>query len=74
MGCVAGIGFTMALFIGALAFPGGVMLAVAKLAVLVASLVAGLGGLAVGLRVLPLRQSVDVGSATPDDGEKPTVY
>ncbi|PJB45129.1 MAG: sodium:proton antiporter, partial [Deltaproteobacteria bacterium CG_4_9_14_3_um_filter_63_12] len=70
VGCVAGIGFTMALFIGALAFDDASMLAVAKLAVLGASVVAGVVGLVVGLRLLP-RQSVDK-SPTSDDAEVPT--
>jgi Na+/H+ antiporter NhaA len=64
----------MALFIGALAFADGPMLAIAKISVLVASLVAGLGGLVVGLKVLPHRQPADVSSATPDDVEKFTAY
>lgn len=41
---LGGVGFTMSLFIGGLAFGEGEMLAGAKLAVLVASLVAGIGG------------------------------
>ncbi|NOZ01813.1 MAG: Na+/H+ antiporter NhaA [Deltaproteobacteria bacterium] len=48
VGCVAGIGFTMALFIGALAFADASMLAVAKLTVLAASTVSGVVGLVVG--------------------------
>jgi NhaA family Na+:H+ antiporter len=52
VGVVAGIGFTMALFIASLAFPPGELLETAKLAILCASAVAGLGGLAVGRLVL----------------------
>jgi len=52
VGVVAGIGFTMALFIASLAFPPGPMLATAKLAILLASLVAGLLGLALGALAL----------------------
>jgi NhaA family Na+:H+ antiporter len=74
VGCVAGIGFTMALFIGALAFLDASMLAVAKLAVLTASAVAGVGGLVVGYRILPLGQSTDVAGTTPDDAERSTIY
>ncbi len=74
VGCVAGIGFTMALFIGALAFFDASTLAVAKLAVLSASAVAGGVGLVVGYRILPLGQSTDVGSTTPDDAERSTAY
>ena len=65
VGCVAGIGFTMALFIGALAFLDVSMLA-AKIAVLPASGIAGVGRLVVGYRVLPLGQSAELGGTTPD--------
>jgi NhaA family Na+:H+ antiporter len=44
---LAGIGFTMSLFIAGLAFGEGELMAVAKLAILVASVVACLGGLLV---------------------------
>lgn len=44
---VAGIGFTMSLFIAALAFPDPRMLASAKLAVLIASLVAAVAGVVI---------------------------
>jgi NhaA family Na+:H+ antiporter len=51
--CLGGIGFTMALFVAALAFPGApALLDEAKLGVLAASLVAGVTG-AVVLRRLP---------------------
>ena len=62
VGCVAGIGFTMALFIGALAFSDTSTLAVAKLTVLAASMVAGAVGLVVGYKFLPRGPSSDVGS------------
>ena len=52
-GSVAGIGFTMALFIGQLAFVDGASLGVAKLSVLLGSLVAGLAGMVCGLVLLP---------------------
>ena len=48
VGVVAGIGFTMALFIASLAFPDKALLEVAKLGVLAASAVAGLAGIAAG--------------------------
>jgi len=48
MGAVAGIGFTMSIFIAQLAFPPGPLLATAKLAILAGSLVAALIGLAAG--------------------------
>jgi len=41
---LGGIGFTMSLFIGDLAFGGGPVLALAKVGILVASIVAGVGG------------------------------
>lgn len=53
VGFLAGIGFTMALFIGALAFGDGPVLDQAKLGVLLASLLAALAGLAVLNRSLP---------------------
>jgi NhaA family Na+:H+ antiporter len=42
--CLAGIGFTMSLFVSSLAFPSPAMLVEAKLGIFVASLVAGLLG------------------------------
>jgi NhaA family Na+:H+ antiporter len=41
---LGGIGFTMSLFISDLAFGGGSVLALSKIGVLVASVVAGVGG------------------------------
>lgn len=55
VGCVGGIGFTMALFIAQLAFTDPLHLGVAKLSVLVGSLAAGILGLVVGLALLPSR-------------------
>lgn len=54
VGCVAGIGFTMALFVAQLAFPSGPLLEVAKLAVLSGSALSALLGLLLGAR-LPAR-------------------
>jgi Na+:H+ antiporter, NhaA family len=48
VGQVAGIGFTMALFIAALAFPPGPLLETAKLAILSGSALAAVAGLAAG--------------------------
>lgn len=45
VGLVAGIGFTMALFVATLAFPVDAALGLAKLGILTASLVAGVVGL-----------------------------
>jgi len=47
-GCLGGIGFTMSIFIAALAFGDAALLAPAKFAVLIASSLAMLSGLAVG--------------------------
>ncbi|MCY1362609.1 Na(+)/H(+) antiporter NhaA [compost metagenome] len=54
IGCLAGIGFTMSIFIANLAFTQEELLSAAKLGVLVASVVAGLIGLLYG-RVLVTR-------------------
>ncbi|WP_437549961.1 Na+/H+ antiporter NhaA [Sorangium sp. So ce367] len=48
VGCVAGVGFTMAIFTAGLAFDEAAMLAAAKLGVLLASTVAAVVGLLVG--------------------------
>jgi len=53
LGIVAGIGFTMAIFIASLAFAGSPLLAQAKVAILVASGVAGALGLMLGRLLLP---------------------
>lgn len=53
VGCVAGVGFTMALFIANLAFDGSPMLAHAKLGVIIGSCLIALVGLALGRMVLP---------------------
>jgi len=52
VGMVAGIGFTMALFIAGLAFPAGRLLEATKLAILVASAVAAVAGLLIGRALL----------------------
>ncbi|HVK72117.1 MAG TPA: Na+/H+ antiporter NhaA [Kofleriaceae bacterium] len=52
VGLVAGIGFTMSLFIAQLAFPPGPLLETAKLAILIGSFLAALVGLTVGAVVL----------------------
>ena len=44
MACLCGIGFTMSLFIGGLAFGDGEMLDRAKTGILLASLISGLAG------------------------------
>lgn len=45
VGCLGGIGFTMSLFIGTLAFPENALLETCKLAIIVASALAGAAGL-----------------------------
>lgn len=63
LGTVAGVGFTMSIFIGQLAFADAHLLAGAKVGVLSASVVAAIVGLALGWVVLP---------STPDAGAAPT--
>ncbi len=53
--CLAGVGFTMSLFIGELAFEDPGMIGDAKLGILVASLVAGALGYLILSRSLPGR-------------------
>ncbi|HEY7373041.1 MAG TPA: Na+/H+ antiporter NhaA [Polyangia bacterium] len=53
VGLVAGIGFTMALFIATLAFPAGPLLGVAKLGILLASGIAAVIGVTAGRCLLP---------------------
>jgi Na+:H+ antiporter, NhaA family len=48
VGCLAGIGFTMSVFIANLAFTDAALLAAAKAGVLIGSAVAGGFGLALG--------------------------
>jgi len=52
IGCLAGIGFTMSIFIAALAFEGSPLLAVAKFGVLAGSLGAAVAGLLLGRLLL----------------------
>jgi Na+:H+ antiporter, NhaA family len=52
VGMVAGIGFTMAMFIAQLAFPPGPLLEIAKLAILCGSGLAGILSLAAGYRIM----------------------
>jgi NhaA family Na+:H+ antiporter len=68
---VAGIGFTMALFVGQLAFPPGPELETAKLAILAASACAGVLGYALGRVVLKV--NLDPGAAqTASEAESST--
>jgi NhaA family Na+:H+ antiporter len=52
IGCLAGIGFTMSIFIGSLAFEDGALLDSVKLGVLASSAVATVLGLGLGLALL----------------------
>jgi NhaA family Na+:H+ antiporter len=52
VGCLGGIGFTMSLFLATLAFDDPSLLATAKLAILLGSGAAGIGGLLLGRYVL----------------------
>jgi NhaA family Na+:H+ antiporter len=58
VGVVAGIGFTISLFIAQLAFPPGPLLETAKLAILVGSLVAAVAGLGAGSVLLRSRKNL----------------
>jgi len=75
LGLVAGIGFTMAIFIAELAFVGSPHLSVAKLSILIATALAGIGGLLLGRVLLP-REIADPVAAklSPADAESSTVY
>ncbi len=57
VGCLGGIGFTMSIFIADLAFADAPLLPMAKFAVLMASALAGIGGLMLGRLVLFKRAS-----------------
>ncbi len=71
LGVVAGIGFTMALFVAQLAFPDARLLAAAKLGVLAASGGAAALGLALGALLLPTH--CEAGAAeTADEAERST--
>jgi NhaA family Na+:H+ antiporter len=65
IGLLAGIGFTMSLFIANLAFAEPALLDQAKIGVLAASVVASLAGLAFLSRALPQRQPAMAAAARP---------
>ncbi len=69
VGLVAGIGFTMAIFIAGLAFTRGEHLNAAKTAVLTASVFAAVAGLVAGRIVLPRPDAPDV---SPSEAESST--
>jgi NhaA family Na+:H+ antiporter len=72
LGVVAGVGFTMALFVAQLAFADLKLLAAAKLAVLAASAVSALLALALGFGLLP-RASVPGAARSADEAERSTL-
>lgn len=71
LGIVAGVGFTMSLFIAQLAFTDAASLAAAKLGVLIASTVAGVMAMTLGRLILPNTVSPE-SAATVDDAERST--
>jgi len=74
LGLTAGIGFTMALFIAQLAFAEPALLAAAKLAVLAASGVAAVLGLAAGFALLRApAPGADI-AASADEAERSTTH
>lgn len=79
LGLVAGVGFTMALFVAALAFDDAHVLAAAKLGVLVGSVTSGLLALIAGRALLPAAPEVAPdgqasveGARTADEAESST--
>ncbi len=74
LGSVAGIGFTMAIFIAQLAFADPALLAAAKLGVLTASFVAGGLGLALGRALLPKPVASTAMALTVEEAEGSTEF
>jgi NhaA family Na+:H+ antiporter len=74
VGFVAGIGFTMAIFIAQLAFADPSLLAIGKLGVLLASAVAGAVGLVFGYLFLPRVHPAVVAHLTPGQVEASSEY
>jgi NhaA family Na+:H+ antiporter len=74
LGLVAGIGFTMAIFIAGLAFRNSPHLGAAKLGVLAASATAAVAALLVGRFALRAPQAHDAPDVTPDQAESSTVH
>lgn len=72
-GWLAGIGFTMSLFITDLAFPDGELVAAAKLGILAASLIAGVVGFAVlrGASKPPRHRRPESDGAPPGEDRRP---
>jgi Na+:H+ antiporter, NhaA family len=75
LGLVAGIGFTMAIFIAELAFPGSPYLPLSKLAILMATAATGVAGLLVGRLALPAVSPDPIASrVTPAEAEASTEF
>jgi NhaA family Na+:H+ antiporter len=71
VGAVAGIGFTMSVFVAQLAFPAGTLLGTAKLGVLVGSFVAATLAFVIGRAVLPTSAAKDA-AKTAEEAETST--
>jgi Na+:H+ antiporter, NhaA family len=65
LGFIAGIGFTMSLFIGALAFPDPAMAAPVRMGVYAGSLIAAVAGLAILAKTLPTGDARVAGETDP---------
>jgi len=74
VGCVGGIGFTMAIFIAGLAFGSAANLGVAKLAVLIGSLAAILMAMLLGRLLLPRTHAPEVEETSPGEAESSTEF
>lgn len=72
VGMVAGIGFTMSIFVASLAFSSPAQLAVAKLAVLIGSALSALLGLAYGRIIFQSNEIAPGAAATAAEAEKST--
>jgi NhaA family Na+:H+ antiporter len=71
LGVIAGVGFTMSLFVSQLAFVDGLHLSAAKLGVLSGSAMAAVLGLALGQFLLP-RAAHHQAASSPDEAERST--
>ena len=74
MGSVAGIGFTMAIFVAELAFEQEQLLAIAKLAVLLATVLAAAIGLVAGWKFFSPTQAGSLSETTASDAEQSSEY
>lgn len=74
VGCVGGIGFTMAIFIAELAFPGSSFLGVGKLAILIGSALIAVVGLLAGRVMLPKELPDDIADIGVHEAERSTEF